>query len=77
MNLNNFTIKSQQAVEQAQQLAAIQKNQSIETAHLLKGILETDENVTPFLLGKFSANIPNISKGLDAIIQGLPTVTGG
>lgn len=77
MNLNNFTIKSQQAVEQAQQLAAIQKNQSIETAHLLKGILETDENVTPFLLGKFSANIPNISKGLDAIIQGLPKVTGG
>ncbi|MDY0342082.1 MAG: ATP-dependent chaperone ClpB [Lentimicrobium sp.] len=77
MNLNNFTIKSQQAVEQAQQLAAMQKNQSVETAHLLKALLETDENVTPFLLGKFSANIPNISKGLDAIINSFPKVTGG
>ncbi|MDD2526415.1 MAG: ATP-dependent chaperone ClpB [Lentimicrobium sp.] len=77
MNLNNFTIKSQQAVEQAQQLASSQKNQSIETAHLLKALLETDDNVTPFLLGKFSANIANITKALDALINSFPKVTGG
>jgi len=50
MNLNNFTIKSQEAVQQAQQIETTTGNQSIETGHLLKGLLETDENVISFLL---------------------------
>ena len=58
MNFNNFTIKSQEAVQQAQQIAAETQNQAIETGHLLKGILEVDENVTPFILQKLGVNLP-------------------
>ncbi len=47
MNFNNFTIKSQEAVQQAQQIAQGYGNQQIENAHILKGILEVDENVNP------------------------------
>jgi ATP-dependent Clp protease ATP-binding subunit ClpB len=54
MNLNNFTIKSQEAVQQAQHIATTTGNQSIETGHLLKGLLETDENVISFLLKKLN-----------------------
>ena len=54
MNFNNFTIKSQEAVQQAQQIATNNGQQSIENGHLLKGILEVDENVTPFILKKLS-----------------------
>jgi ATP-dependent Clp protease ATP-binding subunit ClpB len=45
MNFNNFTIKSQEAIQRAQQIAASNEQQSIETSHLLKGMLEVDENV--------------------------------
>jgi ATP-dependent Clp protease ATP-binding subunit ClpB len=77
MNLNNFTIKSQQAIQQAQELATSRGHQAVETAHLLKGLLLADDNVSPFLLGKFGANIPNIQKSLDALLNALPKVTGG
>lgn len=77
MNLNNFTIKSQQAVERAQQLVVTHNQQSIETAHLFKALLETDENVIPFLLGKLGANTANISKSLDSMINSFPKVSGG
>ena len=52
MNFNNFTIKSQEAVQRAQQIAQGYQHQQIENAHILKGILEVDENVTPYILKK-------------------------
>jgi ATP-dependent Clp protease ATP-binding subunit ClpB len=77
MNFNNFTIKSQEAVQQAQQIATANGNQSIETGHLLKGLLEIDENVVSFLLKKLNANPARIEQTLDAMIKGYPKVTGG
>jgi ATP-dependent Clp protease ATP-binding subunit ClpB len=77
MNLNNFTIKSQEAVQQAQQIAASNEQQSIEPAHLLKGIMEVDENVIPFILKKVNANINNITNGIDTLINSFPKVSGG
>ncbi len=76
MNFNNFTIKSQEAVQQAQQIATVTGNQSIETGHLLKGLLETDENVVSFLLKKLNANPTRIEQALDAMIKGYPKVSG-
>ena len=77
MNLNNFTIKSQEAVQQAVQLATVNGQQAIENGHLLKGILEVDENVTPFILKKLNVNTQMFTKALDKIIEGYPKVSGG
>ncbi len=77
MNLNNYTIKSQEAVQQAVQIATVNGQQSIENGHLLKGILEVDENVTPFILKKLNVNFSIFSKALDKIIEGYPKVSGG
>ncbi len=52
MNLNNFTIKSQEAIQKAQEIANGYQHQAIENGHLLKGILAVDENVAPYLLKK-------------------------
>ena len=57
MNFNNFTIKSQEAVQQAQELAQGYGHQQIENEHIFKAILEVDENVTPFLLQKLDVNV--------------------
>jgi len=77
MNFNNFTIKSQEAIQQAQQLAVSNGNQSIENGHILKGILTVDENVTPFLLKKLEVNTNMFTKALDKIIESYPKVSGG
>ncbi|MEQ3662902.1 MAG: AAA family ATPase, partial [Flavobacterium sp.] len=77
MNLNNLTIKSQEALQQAQQIAHGFKNQQIENEHVFKGIFEVDENVTPFLLKKLNLNIELFKKILDSTIQSFPKVTGG
>jgi ATP-dependent Clp protease ATP-binding subunit ClpB len=77
MNLNNFTTKSQEAVQQAQQIAMTESHQSIENGHILKGILNVDENVTPFLLKKLNVNIASFSKALDRIVQSYAKVSGG
>ena len=76
MNINQFTIKSQEAVQRAQQLATEHNHQSIENGHLLKGILEVDENVIPFLLGKLSVNVKAVNSALDSIISSYPKVSG-
>lgn len=52
MDFNNFTIKSQEAIQQAQQLAESLGQQSIEPAHILKGMMQVDENVIPFIFQK-------------------------
>ena len=77
MNLNKFTIKSQEAVQKAQEIAGANSNQAIESIHLLKGILLADENVIPFLLKKLNVNYPVFSQAVDKIIESLPKVSGG
>jgi ATP-dependent Clp protease ATP-binding subunit ClpB len=77
MNFNNYTIKSQEAIQQALQLALQNGHQAIEPAHILKAILETDENVTPFLLKKFNINPSTFSKTVESIIATYPKVSGG
>ncbi|RLD55821.1 MAG: type VI secretion system ATPase TssH, partial [Bacteroidetes bacterium] len=77
MNLNNFTIKSQDTIQQAQQIAQGFSHQQIENAHILKAIFEIDENVLPFILGKLGVNADIFQKTLDSIIQSFPKVEGG
>jgi len=77
MNLNNFTIKSQEAIQKATEIATAKQNQSIEPSHLLKGILMVDENVAPYLLRKLNVNLDIFSKELDKSIDSLPKVIGG
>ncbi len=77
MDLSKFTIKSQQALQEAQQVALQHENQAIENGHILKGILVTDQNVAPFLLKKLGANPNILEQALDGIIAGYPKVQGG
>ena len=77
MNLNNFTIKSQEAVQQALQLATQNGQQAIEAVHLLKGVIMTGESVTNFIFQKLGVNIQNLNRVLDAQISSLPKVSGG
>jgi ATP-dependent Clp protease ATP-binding subunit ClpB len=74
--MNNLTIKSQEAIQQAQQIAQSYGQQQIENEHLFKGILEVDENVAPFLLKKMNVNVDLFKKILDSTIQSFPTVEG-
>ncbi|MBK6523884.1 MAG: ATP-dependent chaperone ClpB [Sphingobacteriaceae bacterium] len=77
MNLNNFTIRSQEAVQKAMHLSTLNGNQAIETGHILKGILEVDENVTPFILKKLNINPETFERTVDSIIKSYPKVSGG
>ena len=77
MDLNKFTIRSQQAIQQAQTIATGLGQQMVENGHLLKGILEVDTDVVPFLLKKLNVNMPALEQALDRIVQGYPKVTGG
>ena len=76
MNLNNFTIKSQESIQRAQQISMENQTQNIELGHILKGIFEVDENVTPFLFKKLSVNIDAVKGALDSIIKSYPKVSG-
>jgi ATP-dependent Clp protease ATP-binding subunit ClpB len=76
MDFNKFTIKSQQAVQEAQQLTMSNGQQMIENAHLLKGMLQVDENVLPFLFKKLEVNLDIFSKANDKIISSYPKVVG-
>ncbi|AWX46349.1 Chaperone protein ClpB [Flagellimonas maritima] len=77
MNLNNFTIKSQEAIQQAQQLAQELGHQQIENEHLFKAITEVDENVLPFILKKLNVNISLIIQILEKELESFPKVSGG
>ncbi|WP_158850389.1 ATP-dependent chaperone ClpB [Algibacter sp. L1A34] len=77
MNLNDYTIKSQEAIQQAQQIAQGLGQQQIENEHIFKGIFEVDENVLPFILKKLNANIPILKQALDKQIESFPKVSGG
>ncbi|WP_442846224.1 ATP-dependent chaperone ClpB [Leeuwenhoekiella sp. H156] len=77
MNFNNFTIKSQEAIQQAQALAQGYGHQQIENEHIFKAILEVDENVTPFLLQKLDVNINLLKQILESTLTSFPKVSGG
>lgn len=77
MNLNNLTIKSQEALQVAQQIATGFGQQQLENEHIFKAILDVDTSVTPFILKKVNVNMDVFQKMLDQIIQGFPKVSGG
>jgi ATP-dependent Clp protease ATP-binding subunit ClpB len=77
MNINKFTIKSQEAIQKAQEIAVANSNQAIDGIHLLKAILSVDENVIPYLLKKLDVNFPVFNQAVDRIIDSLPKVSGG
>ncbi len=77
MNFDNFTIKAQEAVNQAVKIAEGNNQQAIETGHLLKGLMINAESVTGFLLRKLGVNVVIFNAALDKIILSYPKVTGG
>ena len=77
MNLNQFTLKSQEAIQKAQQIALEFGNQSIEPQHLLEGIFQSDENISSFLLKKSEADAALIRERNRENIEKLPKVEGG
>ncbi|MDX1331437.1 MAG: ATP-dependent chaperone ClpB [Robiginitalea sp.] len=77
MNINNFTIKSQEAIQQAQQLAQELGHQQVENEHLYKAISMVDENVLPFLLKKLNVNEGLVSQILAKELERFPKVSGG
>ncbi|NUM50309.1 MAG: ATP-dependent chaperone ClpB [Flavobacteriales bacterium] len=76
MNLNQFTIKSQEAVQQAQQISMNYGNQAIETGHLLSGIFDVDKDVTPNLLKKMGIQVSSLQQALEKIISHYAKVSG-
>ncbi len=77
MNFNNYTIKSQEAIQQAQQLAQGFGHQQIENEHIFKALFEVDENVLPFILKKLNVNVSLLQQILDKELQSFPKVSGG
>jgi ATP-dependent Clp protease ATP-binding subunit ClpB len=77
MNINKFTIKSQEAIQLSQQLAQGFGQQQIENEHIFKAIFEVDENVAPFILKKLNVNVPLFLQILDSTIESFPKVSGG
>lgn len=77
MNFNNFTIKSQEAVQQAVNLVQSMGQQAIEPEHLLAGVLKVGENVTNFIFQKLGMNSQQVAMVLDKQIASLPKVSGG
>ncbi|EAR15826.1 MULTISPECIES: ATP-dependent chaperone ClpB [Robiginitalea] len=76
MNINNFTIKSQEAIQQAQQLAQEMGHQQVENEHLYKAIATVDENVLPFLLKKLRVNDVLVGQIVDKELESFPKVSG-
>ena len=77
MNINNFTIKSQEVIQHAQILAQSMENPQIENEHIYKAIVEIDENVLPFVLKKLNVNISLVNQILEKDLESLPKVSGG
>jgi ATP-dependent Clp protease ATP-binding subunit ClpB len=77
MNSNNFTIKSQEAIQQAQLIAQTMGHQQIENEHLFKAITEVDENAIPFMLKKLGLNPNLINQILEKEMNTFPKVEGG
>ncbi len=77
MNLNNFTIKAQEVIAQAQQIAFNSGNVNIETEHLLKSLLEQEDSPVDYLLKKNNVTLNLLETKLEEAIDKLPKVSGG
>jgi ATP-dependent Clp protease ATP-binding subunit ClpB len=77
MNLNNLTIKSQESIAKAQMIASSNQQQQIDTSHILKAMMETDENIISFLLKKQDVDPKIIAQAAEREIKSLPKVSGG
>ena len=77
MNFNNFTIKSQEAVQEAVNLTRARGQQAIDPAHLMNGVLKVGESVTNFLFQKLGVNGQQVAALVDRQIESLPKVSGG
>ena len=77
MNLNDFTIKAQEAIQQGFSIAAGNNHQAVENGHLLKGILNAEENVAGFILKKIGVNLNTLEQVLNRIVESYPKVSGG
>lgn len=77
MDLNKYTIKAQEAIQRAQQLALEANNQAIECGHIMDGVLSVDENVLPHLFQKLGANLQAFSTTLEHHLKSYPSVDGG
>ncbi len=76
MNFNNYTIKAQEAIQKASEIAVGNQQQAIEPAHLLKALLLVDENVVSHLLKKLNVNLKHVEEELDKQIASFPKVSG-
>ena len=77
MNFNNYTIKSQEAIQRAQQLAQGLGQQDIQVEHIFKGIQEVDNNVLPFILKKLQVNTTTLNQTIEKALASYPKVQGG
>jgi len=77
MNIEKFTLKSQEVISKAQNIAVAKQQQQIENAHLLKAIFEVDKDIVPYLLKKNNINVTMLMQVTDKIVDSLPKVSGG
>ncbi len=77
MNINSLTIKAQEALQQAMQIAASRSQQSVEPVHILAAIIEDDDSLGTFLLGRVGVNVRGLRGEVDSALNALPTVSGG
>ena len=77
MNLNNFTLKSQEVVQKAQELTQKFSHQQIENEHLFKALMEVDNDVLPFVFKKLQVNFSLLKKMTDSSLKSLPKISGG
>ncbi|MCQ2204680.1 MAG: ATP-dependent chaperone ClpB [Bacteroidales bacterium] len=76
MDFNNFTLKAQESIQKAVQIAGDKGQQAIEPIHILKGVMETEPSITQFIFNKCGVN-QNVTFAVDSVIQSLPRVQGG
>src|SRR5690606_25978261 len=76
MNFDKFTIKSQEALQKSAEIVMSKQQQAIEPAHVLKAILDTDENVTSYLMKKLAINPAVLNAKLEELINSYPSVSG-
>lgn len=77
MDFSKFTLKTQEAIQKAQQVALEKGHQTIENAHLLKGVMLADTTITPFLLKKLNVHVAMLEQALDKMLDSFPKVSGG
>jgi len=77
MNIEKFTVKSQEVISKAQSIVLANQQQQIENAHLLKAIFEEDKDIVPYLLKKNNINIVMVNQVVNKMVEGMPKVSGG